>query len=107
MSADNTVLVLRTPKRIGRGFEFRVAEVQAAENIHQPDGDTRERWLVERFAASPIFGEDKAYGPSAEEQAWSAAIAMASAARRKGCLENGVRSVALEEPFPDFFVQIE
>lgn len=47
MSADNGIYILQTPK--GKGFEFRVEEMQAVENYKWDDANSRmvdedERW---------------------------------------------------------------
>ncbi len=100
MSADNTVGVLRTPSRDGHGYEFRVADVQCIENSESEDQLYLKWWMVACFGSSQVFAENEAYGRSAEEQAWEAALAMAIEIRRDGCLDHGVRSVRIEQPFP-------
>jgi hypothetical protein len=88
MSADNTIVVLSTPTAEG-GREWRVAHMQAAENLHEED-PAFVRYLLERvFAKSPVFLD--------ENGALSVALELES---QYGYVEYGTRCVELDVIFP-------
>lgn len=105
MSADNTLCVLRTPARNGRGFEFRVAEVHAIENAKSDDPLYLEWWMATCFEGVPVFSDTAENATtsdkSAEEEAWESALSMAAGIRTRRSLEHGVRSVHINTCFPE------
>jgi hypothetical protein len=70
MSADNTILILGTLRRDGQpGYEYRVDNVQAAENVYDPidpDYPSKENAVLVRdtvlywFARAPVFFDELA-----------------------------------------------
>lgn len=88
MSADNTIVVLSTLTANG-GREWRVAHMQAAENLHEDDA-AFVRYILDRmFSASAVF--------TLEDTALDAALELERAC---GDVEYGVRCVELDVPFP-------
>jgi hypothetical protein len=57
MSADNTIGILVTRNRKGEGLEFRVAHVQAIENLeYEPDYPAGPKPVLSREYARLLFG---------------------------------------------------
>jgi hypothetical protein len=96
MSADNTVVVLST--QISEGCqkrEFRVAEMQAMENLTYEDATPDYlNWII-----AINFGQSKVY--ESEEEAWRAGLLLADEIRASDrYLEYGVQSVELNRSYP-------
>jgi|GEM_PF-7124742 len=102
MSADNTIIVLRTPSP---GAEtttttlydfatYRVAVVQAAENLESDSPPEYLAWLM-----AECFGKSTVY--NCEQDAWRAALAMAADMEaNEQYLEYGVKSVRMQQAYP-------
>jgi len=102
MSADNTIIVLRTPSPGAEDITttlydfatYRVAVVQAAENLESENPPEYLAWLmVECFGKSPVY--------NSEQDAWRAALAMAAEMEaNEQYLEYGVKSVRMQQAYP-------
>jgi hypothetical protein len=83
MSADNTVMILET------NDGFRVAEIQAAENLSEPDSEFKREYISANFAEKPLL--------SCEQDAWKQAAAIYTTIKASGgYVEYGVQLVKLD-----------
>lgn len=71
MSADNTILVLKTRRPSG-GFEYRISLVAAAENIYPLEDETTEQLMARRWFTLTWFRKSRVYlrSKSARQAAW-------------------------------------
>lgn len=88
MSADNGIYILKSPVENGKGFEFRVIEAQAIENIMDSYGVNSEH-LIKYFGEAEVLDEQQAHEKAfqMEHEIYQSEIPI---------LEYGIRTITID-----------
>lgn len=91
MSADNGIYILKSPVENGNGFEFRVIEAQAIENVMDSDGVNSE-YLIKYFGEAEVLNEQQAHEKAfqMEQEIYKSEIPI---------LEYGIRTITIGKSF--------